>query len=760
MKSNGNYDWKFSTIGGVTRVKITCGEDIAHLDELDQKLWTVLSCPVSGLEMPEKTLSLIDSDHDGTIHVGEVVAAAKWLTSVLKNPDVLVAGGDELALDAFNVDNEEGARLLSCARTILQTAGLQKDSVSIAEAESYLDLVSKRPFNGDGVVVPASAGDDEELKQTLADIVATQGGVADRSGEQGTDSDKLEAFYTAVSEYVAWLDAGKQEEDTIFPYGADTVAALSCVEGLKAKIDDYFLRCKLAAFNADPASLNVSPERIGEIVSRNLSECVDEIAGYPISNVSASRVLNLTEVINPVWTAEVDKLRSLVLKDGEDCLTEEKWIGIQDSFGAYRNWMASKKGCSVEPLGEARLRAILAAGRKADIEQLIASDKALEESVANVESVSKLLILNRDFYTFLRNFVTFDDFYSATDGQTKAIFQAGTLFIDQRSTDLCIKVADMGKQGDMAGLSGMFILYCACESKVKKQSMNIAAILTEGQISSLRVGQNAVFHDRQGNEWDAVVTKIVSNPISVAQAFMSPYRKFADTISERMKKSLDDKESKVMADMTGKASEVSVPSAQTAEAAKEAPKPAFDVTKISILVAAFGMAFSCVTLALKALFKPWYTIFIVLGALVVCISGPSMIVTWIKLRKRNLGPILNANGWAINSKVLVNSRFGSYFTHLVRLPKIKMEDPLSDKTPVWKKVLLWVVFIVVVAAAAWLLCPADKRPFCHKTAPAEVVDSVEAAAPAAVCEPAAVSGQVEEVVTVEEAVAVDAVETE
>ena len=729
MKSNGNYDWKISTIGGVTRIRITSGEDIAHLDELDQKLWTVLSCPVNGLEMPQKTLSLIDSDHDGKIHVGEVVASAKWLTSVLKNPDSLVAGGDSLGLDDFNEDNEQGRTLLSCARQILQTAGLDKTSVSIAEAESYLDLVSKRPFNGDGVVVPASAGDDEELKQTIADIVATQGGVEDRSGEAGVDKDKLDAFYAAVSDHVAWLDSGRKDADGIFPYGDDTVAALACVEALKAKIDDYFLRCKLAQFNADPAGLNVAPERIGQIATKNLSDCVGEIAEYPIANVSADRTLDLTQGINPVWTGEVDRFRSLVL-NGESSLTEEKWLSVQDKFTAYRAWLAAKKGGSVEPLGEARLRAVLAAGRKDAIAELIASDKALEESVANVESVSKLLILHRDFYTFLRNFVTFDDFYSAVDGSTKAIFQAGTLYIDQRSTDLCIKVADMGKQGDIAGLSGMFILYCACESKVKKETMNIAAILTEGQIANLRVGQNAVFYDRQGNEWDAVVTKIISNPISVAQAFMSPYRKFADTLSERMKKSLADKENKVMGDMTGKAGSINVPAAEGTEAAKTAAKPSFDITKISILVAAFGMAFSCVTLALKALFKPWYTILLVLAALVVCISGPSMLITWIKLRKRNLGPILNANGWAINSKILVNSRFGSYFTHLVRLPKIKAVDPLSDKTPLWKKILLWLVFIVVVAGAAWLICPADKRPFCSKAETEVAVDSTAAAEPA------------------------------
>lgn len=77
------YNWKFSTIGGKTRVNIVSGEDIRHLGELDQKLWTVLSCPVTGLEFNEKTLKMLDANGDGRIHVNEVVSAANWLTSII-----------------------------------------------------------------------------------------------------------------------------------------------------------------------------------------------------------------------------------------------------------------------------------------------------------------------------------------------------------------------------------------------------------------------------------------------------------------------------------------------------------------------------------------------------------------------------------------------------------------------------------------------------------------------------------------------------
>ena len=71
------YKWEFANIGGASRVKISTGEDIAHLDELDPKMWTVLSCPVKGLEIDEKSLSYMDTDADGKIRVNDVIATAK-----------------------------------------------------------------------------------------------------------------------------------------------------------------------------------------------------------------------------------------------------------------------------------------------------------------------------------------------------------------------------------------------------------------------------------------------------------------------------------------------------------------------------------------------------------------------------------------------------------------------------------------------------------------------------------------------------------
>ena len=114
-----SYPWTFTSVGGTVRVKITSGADIAHLGELDRKLWTVLSCPTRNLEFDQKTLDLLDSDHDGNIRVDEVIACAQWLTGILKDPGLLLTRGTEIQFSAFNEENPDGAKLLASAKQIL-----------------------------------------------------------------------------------------------------------------------------------------------------------------------------------------------------------------------------------------------------------------------------------------------------------------------------------------------------------------------------------------------------------------------------------------------------------------------------------------------------------------------------------------------------------------------------------------------------------------------------------------------------------------
>ena len=692
-KKNG-YDWTFRSIGSSVRVDIRSGEDIRHLGELDRKLWTVLSCPVTGLEFDEKTLALMDGNGDGKLRVDEVIATAEWLCRVLRDPELLISGGDTLAFSDFNTDDEEGARLLASAKQILANLKLEKDSICTADTADNTKIFAETKFNGDGIITPASA-DDPALAQIVTTITETIGKATDRSGVDGVTAEHIEAFYTACADYAAWQAAATE---TVLPYGDDTAAALAAVEAVRDKVADYFLRCKLIAFDGNVSgAVDLSAERIAALPDGDLTRFNEEIAACPIARPHEEALLPVGKGINPAWQGAFDSLRTLVLdKDfpKQESLSEAEWNGILAKFTPYSAWLAERKGEAVEALGLDRVRTILQEERKEALLALVEADKALEQEALSIEAVDKLLRLHRDFYCFLHNYVAFNDFYSKED---KAIFQAGRLYIDQRSTDLCIRVDDMGAHAGMAGLSGMYILYCACTSKRLGRSMNIAAVITAGDVDELRVGRNAVFYDRQGVDWDAVVTRIVENPISVPQAFWAPYKKVGRWISDKINKRAAEKDEQSLSGLTTTADSATSTPGGTAATARSS----FDIAKFAGIFAAIGMAIAYLIQGLSAIIKgaaslTIWKVLLIIACIMLVISLPSMFIAWRKLRKRDLGPLLNANGWAINAAAYVRSKFGKSLTSIARYPRASAVDPAARR----RRRRCWFFFLLLVAIAA------------------------------------------------------------
>ena len=328
-----------------------------------------------------------------------------------------------------------------------------------------------------------------------------------------------------------------------------------------------------------------------------------------------------------------------------------EWAALCAKFTAFEAWQAGKPATGVEQLGIARIREILAASTRRAIDDLIAQDKAVETEVKAIRSVERLLRYNRDLFSLVNNFVSFRNFYT---GKGKAIFQVGTLYLDGRSCELCIKVEDVAKHAVFANMSGVCLAYCDCVRNGGAEKMSIAAAFTAGDSDFLMVGRNGVFYDRKGQDWNATIVRIIDHPISIRQAFWSPYKKLSKMISEQLQKlaaskasSVDDKMLKAVVDS----------SKGVVEAPAAPPKPPFDVGKFAGIFAAIGLAIGAIGGILASIvsgllgLKFWQIPLAVVG-LMLLISGPSMVMAWFKLKRRNLGPILDASGWAINARVL------------------------------------------------------------------------------------------------------------
>ena len=697
INKDRKYKWQFDTIGGAARVKLTSGQDIAHLDELDPKMWTVLSCPVKGLEIDEKSLGYVDCDGDGKIRINDVVATAKWITRAVKNPDVILDEPDSFDLDSFNQDDENGLKLYNSAKQILANLGKDGNVISIADVADRTAIFAQTRFNGDGVITEASA-DDADEKAVIAAIVSSFGGVADRSGAVGVNAEMIEKFYVAVEQYLAWRKAAPE-----VPFGDATDSVIAAYDALDAKVKDFFVRSRLAAFSPDStAALDVQTSRIETISAENLTAKTQDIAAYPIARVNGRAEIDLSAPINPAWAAQFNTVIAAAAAD-KKVLTEEDWNAIGAKFAAYTGWKGAKAGAEVEALGLDALNGFAEQNKKDSLLALVAQDAALAEEAGNIESVSKFLYILRDFYRLLRNFVTLQDFYKK-DKDVAAIFQSGRLIIDQRECRFCMNVADMAKHNASAATSGMFLVYCDCTTKSNPAKISIVAAVTVGDIGDLIVGKNAVYYDNAGVEWDAVITKVIDNPISIAQSFWSPYRRMAKAVENLITKSAADKDAKMMADATAKIN--AAPAAVPAADAKPVAPP-FDIAKFAGIFAAIGMAFGMIGTALSGLVDSmkgmgWKLSLVFIGIILV-ISGPAMILAWLKLRRRNIAPLLNANGWAVNAASKISIPFGETLTDAAKFPKLKIKDPYARKgIAPWKKWVISLAAVVAVAAGLWL----------------------------------------------------------
>ena len=706
INKDHKYKWEFENIGGCSRVKISSGNDIAHLDELDIKMWTVLSCPVKGLEIEEKSLKYMDRDADGKIRVNDVISVAKWMTGALKNPDLLLEGKDSVSIDEINADDATGLKLSKAAKQILANLGKEGDRISLADTADSAAIFAKTRYNGDGIITVAST-DDAAEKEVIAAAVAATGGSMDRSGEMGVTAAQLEQFYTELKAYSDWCAA-----EVAAPFADKTDAVIAAYQALDAKMKDFFMRSRLATFSPDSTSaLDVQTSRIEAISAENLSAKGDEIASYPIARITGKEELDLTASINPAWAAQINVVKEAAIEAGKKTLTEADWAAIGAKFAAYTAWKAAKAGASVEGLGIGKVNEILKQDQKQALLDIVAQDLALKEEAENIDMVDMFLHMLRDFYRLLKNFITFHDFYNK-DKKVGAIFQSGTLIIDQRACRFCMKVSDMGAHNATAATSGMFLVYCDCTTKTSPAKLQIVAAVTVGEVGNLIVGKNAVYYDNAGVEWDAVITKVVDNPISVAQAFWSPYRRMSTAIENLINKSAAEKDAKMMADATAKinAAPTSLPAAPAAgaegEAAKPAATPPFDIAKFAGIFAAIGMAVGMIGTALSSLamgiyaLKWWQLVLSFLGLMLI-ISGPAMVLAWMKLRRRNIAPLLNANGWAVNAAAKISIPFGATLTDVAKYPKLKLKDPYAKTgMPAWVKVLI-TLLILGGAAAVW-----------------------------------------------------------
>ncbi len=699
------HSWHFIQPGGLVQLKINTIDDILNLKSLDQKLWIALACPVKGLEFSEETLNLLDTDHNGRVRVPEILEAIEFIKKYFKKAEIIMSEGSSIPLDCLGDEKFAcGHSPLDSAKSILHI--LEKDSQMelLLEDLSVTDkLFSPSVINGDGIL-PAEAVDNEFAAGVIKDIIACTGGLDDISGSKGCNREEFSSFFNDLRAIKSWrnsIQSSESEENKLFFLKTATDAAYQNYTKVKDKIDEYFLRCSITSYdNLVALALRKKDEETA--ATENLSE--EQLRAMPLALCDESGCLPLTKGINPVWAQDIADFVKLIVTplfgEGKVQLSKSSWQEVVKAFAPYETWYQARPENSVSSLSVDRVNEILMSDAEKIIEAFLEKEEKHPPLALATVELRKMLLLRRDFVKLLRNYVSFEDFYSYD--QT-AIFQCGTLYIDGRSCDLCFRVLDGAKHATMAPLSQCYLLYCDCKRPSENETMQIAAMVSAGNCDNLIVGRNGLFYDCKGRDWDATITKIVENPISIKEAFFSPYKKLSRMIQERIAKSAAEAESKVNSKMAA-----AVEKPKETATAPEVKK--FDVGTIAALgVAVSGFA-AVIGSILGIVTKTWWMPPVFIIGLLLLISLPSMLLAWLKLRQRNIAPILDASGWAVNGNVKINIPLGRFLTKTGIRPKgskLDKFDPYAQKKFPIKRLILALFILTLLVCALVIIAKND-----------------------------------------------------
>ena len=343
----------------------------------------------------------------------------------------------------------------------------------------------------------------------------------------------------------------------------------------------------------------------------------------------------------------------------KDRLARLEYKAVKAKFAAYRDWVSSKPVMNAD-----------------------ANGKLVEEE--------RLLRYKLHMGEFLENYVTMDRLYSEKD---YAIFQTGVLRIDGREMNLCFHVESEAAHSALSEKSHCCVIYLKLTRKNEAAERNICAVVTAGTVGALYVGRNGVFYDRDGKDWGAVITKVVESQVSLLEAFWAPWKKIGEGIGAAVKKFLGDKQASATASV-----QKGTESTQAGGAAM-----ASSVAAIGIGVGMVGAAFASIMAAVSSM-TAW-EIALSIFAIILIVSLPSVILTWFKLRRRDLGAILNASGWAVNREIRFSMKRARGFTKCA-------PNPLW-----WVYLVAAVLIIAALMAGGWYLnC---RKCGCEKTCPAD-----------------------------------------
>jgi hypothetical protein len=708
----------FRNVGGVHQLEVADDEDLAKIDRVDPARWAATSAPLKDLSCDPAFLAFLDAGGTGRLRVKQLVAARDWLFERLKHRKRIRDRSSTLVVADLDDSREPGQKLKKAVEHVLaqvreakpaepQATPVEKplmDRLSLTQIRDFRASYAKTLLNGDGIVSPDHMT-DPAVAAFAKDVMATIGSAKDASGLPGVGEAELTKFLERAKVFLEWRTR-PTTSPAILVWGDETTAAADLVRSLDAKVEEFFLHCDLLRQDSLAASSRLSVEEMRALKAKDMAAVEAYLAGSPLAAPNPEGILALDGPVNLIYQDRFASLRSTVLGRSlgpeVHSLTRHSWKQVKATFEAVYAWQLEKPAEPFDKLDAAALESVVAGPLPVQLQALIALDKAAAGELAELVTIEKFMLYQRWLLDLVNNFVNLSAVYHPSHD---ALMERGSLVIDGRRLEFCLKVENRDAHKKIAAESLLFLVYATVTEKdtAGGTTFEVIAPLTSGERGRLRAGKRGLFIDNDGKEWDAVISEVVENPISIREAFKAPFRRMkefvASKIEELASKHLKMAETSAAETTTTPAptpAQIAAPAAAGAAVGGAAGAGAAGQGLQNILLMG-GLVATALTAALGYVVSVFHDIHIFsllwkVGLVALIIGGLSSFLGWLKLRRRDMSLILEANGWALNMPMKVTRRAGGLFAHTPRLPK----GAKRQRIPMGGSARFWRIFAVVL----------------------------------------------------------------
>jgi hypothetical protein len=640
-------------------------QDLADAATLDDALWVATAAPIDSFRIDPIMLQLLDTNKDLRITAGEVKQAINWTLKHLRKQDGIQRGDTALTLEHIETSAPDGQAIADALRKIMPP-GDTRQPVTLSQVRRLKSAIEQQPISGSGVILP-DAGQDQDITQFLKDIIACTGGAPHPGGTQGVNDNALATFQEQARQYIQWVQAGLLPNDDdrtpIKPYGTKTADAYTVFNRLQDKFEQFFIQCQ---------AVQLDPELLQRLWPRDAHTAIEDTADTQQINALLQRAslsrpnpdahLDFNAPCNPVYADDLAAFQRLVLRD-QTTMTAAQWRTIKATFSPYREWLTQKPGNMFDTLGLEKLEQYLDEKYTTAVRELISRSRDSSIALDQLCLAEKLALFQGGLMNFVNNFISMPDLYAP---DRRALFEEGTLIMDGRHFNLCIRVFDRKEHVSITEKGVTFIMYLLLQRSAAQPQYEIAVPVAAGTRGGLVEGKRGIFHHVDGTEWNARIVQIVDKPISLTEATLAPFSRLSAAVTGRIEalsgSAAKDLE-KAGADSVNMIDQAAREQQPTVVAAAPPANANLGGTLAGagVAVAALGSSFAFI-LKMIASIKNWWQLAGGIAAAILAVLIPTLIIAIIRLRRRDIKNLLEGSGWAINVTMRLSRQQKKYIT--------------------------------------------------------------------------------------------------